>query len=110
MINFTKMETYRNKRIVATMLTGILIAAGIHAQGDEFTRVIEREFPVNEQTNLMIDNIYGNVNIMNHDENTLFAMVPERSAIEKFNLVNKRALAAIELEGGGYDVAVVGER
>jgi YVTN family beta-propeller protein len=47
---------------------------------------------------------------IDRDENTLFAVVPERSVVEKFNLVNKRTLSTIELEGGGYDVAVVGER
>ena len=95
MIIFTKMETYRSKRIVAAMLTGILIATAVNAQGDEFTRVIEREFPVNDQTSLEIDNIYGNVNIMNHDENTLSIEVMVKvnmrdkdRAEEMLNMVN----------------------
>jgi len=47
---------------------------------------------------------------IDRDENALFAVVPERRTVQKFNLVNKRALAAIELGEQGYDVAVTGER
>jgi hypothetical protein len=65
------METYRIKQVFAFMLTSMLFAVGLNAQGDEFTRVIERSFPIDDLTNLAVNNMYGNVNIMNHDENTI---------------------------------------
>jgi len=69
---------------------------------------------IDPASRMSIDAIYATGAVqavtIDSDENTLFAVVPERSTVEKFNLVNRKALAAIELDGGGYDVAVTGER
>ncbi len=64
------MKTKTYKQIVMGVLIIIVCTIGVHAQGG-FTRQIEREFTINKQTRLEIDNIYGNVNIMNHDQNTI---------------------------------------
>lgn len=64
------MKTYIHKQIVMGVLIILVCTIGVYAQG-EFTRQIERKFTVSKQTKLEIDNIYGNVNIMNHDQNTI---------------------------------------
>lgn len=44
------------------------------------------------------------------EENTLFALIPEHRRLEKFDLVSKKLLGAIEVDEGGYAVSVTGER
>lgn len=44
------------------------------------------------------------------EENTLFALLPERARLEKYDLVSKKLLGAIEVDEGGYAVSVTGEQ
>ena len=44
------------------------------------------------------------------DENTLFAIVPERNSLLKINMIGKRVMSEIPLERGAYAVAVMRER
>lgn len=89
------METYRIKQVVASMLISMFFAMGMEAQSDDFTRIIERDFPINAETNLMVSNTYGNINIMNHEDNTLSIEVVVKvnmrdkdRAEEMLNMVN----------------------
>jgi YVTN family beta-propeller protein len=44
------------------------------------------------------------------DENTLFALVPKRNKLLKINMISKRVMSDIPLEGGAHAVAVMHER
>jgi YVTN family beta-propeller protein len=44
------------------------------------------------------------------DENSLFVVSPDSKTIQKVNLVSKRRLGLIEVEGGSYAVALMGQR
>lgn len=74
------MKTKTYKQIVLGGLILLICTIGLYAQGG-FTRQIEREFTIDKQTRLEIDNVYGNVNIMNHDQNTISIEVTVRANV-----------------------------
>lgn len=47
---------------------------------------------------------------IDREENSLFAVRPEKNTLQKVNLTSKRVLAEIEVEQDAYEVVVVGER
>jgi hypothetical protein len=44
------------------------------------------------------------------EENTLFALIPDRKLLQKVNLTNKKVVAELDVGQGAYSVAVMGER
>ena len=47
---------------------------------------------------------------LDREQNTLFALIPEHSRLEQYDLVSKKLLGAIEVDEGAYAVAVTGEQ
>ncbi|MBI4794064.1 MAG: YncE family protein [Deltaproteobacteria bacterium] len=47
---------------------------------------------------------------IDNEENTLFAVLPHSSNLQKIDLVSKQPLGRLELENGSHAVAVMGER
>ncbi|MBN1159316.1 MAG: hypothetical protein JXA61_08030 [Bacteroidales bacterium] len=72
------MKTNKFKQAVLSGIILLISTAGLSAQENGYSRTIEREFAVEEQTGLEINNIYGNVSIMNHDQNTISIEVTVR--------------------------------
>jgi len=69
---------------------------------------------VSPSASMFIDTIRtgGTVDFMTIDdeENTLFALLPERKLLQKINLTNKKIIAELDLGEGAFSVAVMGER
>ncbi|MBN2481660.1 MAG: hypothetical protein JXB19_07970 [Bacteroidales bacterium] len=72
------MKTIAFGKAVLSGFILMICTFGLVAQETGYTRTIEREFAVDEQTRLEIDNIYGNVNVMNHDQNSISIEVTVR--------------------------------
>ena len=72
------MKTFYFKPGLLIILFCIAGTAGSFAQDNQFTRKIEREFSIDNKTSLNINNIYGNVNIMNHSDMTVTIQVQVR--------------------------------
>jgi YVTN family beta-propeller protein len=47
---------------------------------------------------------------IDNEENSLFVVLPERSALQKINLTSKKIVSKIEVGKGAYAVVVMGER
>jgi YVTN family beta-propeller protein len=69
---------------------------------------------VSPSSSMFIDTIMtgGTVAFMTIDdeENTLFALIPDRKLLQKVNLTNKKVVAELDVGEGAYSVAVMGER
>jgi YVTN family beta-propeller protein len=69
---------------------------------------------INPSSSIFVDTIRtgGTAVFMTIDdqENTLFALIPERKILQKINLTNKRIMAEIDVGEGAYALAVMGER
>jgi len=61
------MKTIGNVRLGIAVFLFICVITGLYAQDNELRREISRSFEIDNATKLEIDNIYGNVNIMNHE-------------------------------------------
>jgi flagellar biosynthesis regulator FlbT len=47
---------------------------------------------------------------IDNEENSLFAVLPDKKVLQKINLISKQVLSEIEVGKGAYAVVVMGER
>jgi hypothetical protein len=65
------MKTRFTKEKAIAVLTAVIIALGLQAQNNPYTKVIKKDFPVNQNTRLELSNKYGNVDIVNRNDQAI---------------------------------------
>ncbi len=68
------MKSQYNIRKLTAIVSILFLSTVIWAQ-DEYTREIQKDYPVNANTRLEIYNKYGNVDVVNHDQSSILIRV-----------------------------------
>lgn len=89
------MKTCVSKKHILAILSGIVIVATVYAKDEEFVKEFKQSYETNKNTNLVLDNKYGNIDINNWNENRIsisiivkVKAVSKEKAEEMFNKID----------------------
>ena len=103
------MKAFLNKQYQATIFFALILSAGLLAQnGEDLTKEINKEFPVNPNTQLQLINKYGDIDIINsNDAKISIKVVVKVNGRDKNNSQDMLNMVQIEITQEGDIIKAV---